>query len=257
MTRKDLAAAGMKRARSLGLAAPEGAPGLAEFAAEAGFASLWARPGLAPEDRIIAVVTTLTCLQRLTALKAHIGAALDLGIAPRGVQEIIVQSGLYGGIPIAEAALAVAAEVFAARGIAPPELEADEARMMDDAPDGLALSGRRIMADLHGERSGQGYAAPDDPATSALYEIAIRYGYGVIWTRAGLTWRQRMFVAVAAFTALRLDATLKKFAVSALGQGLTREEVVEAIMQTALYGGFPPALTALAQVKPLLFPEAS
>jgi 4-carboxymuconolactone decarboxylase len=111
------------------------------------------------------------------------------------------------------------------------------------------------MAEIHGERSQSGYAAPNDPATSALYEIAIQYGYGVIWTRAGLTWRQRMFVALAAFTAFRLEATLVKFSQSALVQGLTREQVVEAIMQTAPYGGFPPALIALSQVKPVLFPD--
>jgi 4-carboxymuconolactone decarboxylase len=63
-------------------------------------------------------------------------------------------------------------------------------------------------------------------------------------------------VGVAAFTSLRLSQTLTKFAESALGQGLSREQVVEAIMQTAPYGGFPPALTALSQVRPILFPAS-
>ena len=112
------------------------------------------------------------------------------------------------------------------------------------------------MAEIHGDLSQSGYAAPEDPATSALYKVAIEFGYGVIWTRAGLTWRQRMFVALAAFTALRLEATLTKFAQSAIVQGVTREQVIEAIMQTAPYGGFPPALIALSQVKPVLFPAS-
>jgi 4-carboxymuconolactone decarboxylase len=255
MKRKDFADAGSKLAETLGLGLPNGAPGLDVFAAEAGFGSLWAREALPPNDRIIVVLTTLTCLQRLKQLPSHIGAALDLGISPRGIQEIMVQSGLYGGLPIALEGLEIAAEVFAARGIEQPELEPAETAAMEDSRDDLAAQGRQIMADLHNERSGDGYAAPDDPATSALYEIAIRYGYGVIWSRPGLEWRQRMLVGIAAFTALRLEATLKKFAVSALGQGLTREQVIEAIMQTAPYGGFPPALIALSQVKPVLFPE--
>ena len=120
----------------------------------------------------------------------------------------------------------------------------------------LNSEGHRIMAEIHGDRSQSGYAAPEDPSTSALYKVAIEYGYGVIWTREGLTWRQRMFVALAAFTALRLEATLTKFAQSAIVQGITREQVIEAIMQTAPYGGFPPALIALSQVKPVLFRDS-
>ena len=255
MKRKHFAEAGGKLAETLGVPTPSGAPGLDIFAAEAGFASLWAREALAPADRIVVVLTTLTSHQRLKALRAHIGPALDLGISPRGIQEIIVQCGLYGGLPVAEEALAVAAEVFAGRGVEEPELTENEAAAMEMTRDELAVTGREIMADIHGERKEDGYAAPDDPATAALYEVAIRYGYGVIWARPGLEWRQRMLVACAAFTALRLEATLKKFAVSALGQGLTREQVIEAIMQTAPYGGFPPALTALSHVKPVLFPD--
>lgn len=255
MRRKDFANEGAALAGKLGLAAPGGAPGLADFAAEAGFASLWARPALAPEDRMIVVLTTLTQLQRLDAFSVHAAAALDLGLRPRAIQEIVVQCALYGGLPIAETALTVLATVFEARGLPLPEATPAEAQAMEMDLDELAAEGRRIMGDLHGERSGGGYAAPSDPATSALYEVAIRYGYGVIWSRPGLEWRERMLVALASFTALRLPDTLVKFAQSALGQGLTREQVVEAVMQTAPYGGFPPALTALSQLKPALFPD--
>jgi 4-carboxymuconolactone decarboxylase len=45
---------------------------------------------------------------------------------------------------------------------------------------------------------------------------------------------------------LGLEGQLKKFAKSALNIGLTREEVIEALIQTAPYGGFPRALNALA-----------
>lgn len=256
MRRNDLAAEGAALAATMGLAAPTGAPGLAEFAAEAGFAGIWARPGLEMADRFIVVLTTLAQLQRLPQLKAHIGPAMEQGLSARAIQEIVVQCGLYGGLPVAEEGLKVAAEAFELRGVAEPAMTASEIAQAQASLDDLAGEGRRIMAALHGERAESGYAAPTDPATSALYEVAIRYGYGVVWARPGLEWRQRMLVAIAAFTALRLPATLTKFAQSALGQGLTREQVVEAIMQTAPYGGFPPALTALSQVKPALFPEA-
>lgn len=256
MNREEFAAKGAALAKEIGVTAPTNAPGLAEFAAEAGFASIWAREALPPEDRIIVVLATLTSLQRLPQLRAHIGPAMDLGISARGIQEIIVQCGLYGGLPVAEEGLKIAAAVFKECGVELPELTSEELAMRGQSRDELSNEGHRIMAEIHGERSQSGYAAPEDPATAALYKVAIEYGYGVIWTRAGLTWRQRMFVALAAFTALRLEATLTKFAQSAIVQGVTREQVIEAIMQTAPHGGFPPALIALSQVKPVLFPEA-
>ena len=256
MNRNEFTAKGAALAEKIGVTAPSNAPGLAEFAAEAGFASIWAREALPPEDRMIVVLATLTSLQRLSQLHAHIVPALDLGISARGVQEIIVQCGLYGGLPVAEEALKIAASVFADRDLEVPTLSADEQAMRTQSMEDLNREGHRIMAEIHGDRSQSGYAAPEDPATSALYKVAIEYGYGVIWTREGLPWRQRMFVALAAFTALRLEATLTKFAQSAIVQGVSREQVIEAIMQTAPYGGFPPALIALSQVKPVLFPDA-
>jgi len=52
--------------------------------------------------------------------------------------------------------------------------------------------------------------------------------------------------AVAGFTALRLDSQVKKFGQSALNVGLARTEVIEAVIQTAPFSGFAPALNALA-----------
>jgi len=82
--------------------------------------------------------------------------------------------------------------------------------------------------------------------------MAIRYGYGELWSRPGLNHRQRMLCALAAFTALGLEGQLKKFAKSAGNVGLTPEEVIEAIIQTAPYGGFPRALNGLAIVSEVL-----
>ena len=100
------------------------------------------------------------------------------------------------------------------------------------------------MEQLHGDRAGQGYAAPGNPVTGALYPLAIQYGYGEIWFRPGLDLRQRALVAVAAFTALKLGQ-VQKFGESTLNLGLSRTEVIEAIIQTAPLSGFAPALNAL------------
>lgn len=101
------------------------------------------------------------------------------------------------------------------------------------------------MKTLHAQRAGLGYAAPDKPVTGALYANAIQYGYGKIWFRLGLDQRQRALVAVAASTVLRLPKQVTKFAQSALNVGATKTEIIEAIIQTVPYTGFPSGLNAL------------
>ena len=108
--------------------------------------------------------------------------------------------------------------------------------------------GTELMGALHGDRARLGYAAADHAITGALYPTAIQYGYGEIWFRPGLERRQRALVAVAAFTAMRLPEQVAKFGQSALNMGLSRTEVVEAIIQTAPATGFPPALNALGAI---------
>jgi alkylhydroperoxidase/carboxymuconolactone decarboxylase family protein YurZ len=90
-------------------------------------------------------------------------------------------------------------------------------------------------------RGQQGYAAPGNSATGALHPSAIRYGHGELWFRPGLDRRRRMLVALASFTVLGSESWLEKFAQSALNVGLKREEIVEAAIRTAPYGGFPRA----------------
>ncbi|HMH52196.1 MAG TPA: carboxymuconolactone decarboxylase family protein, partial [Candidatus Acidoferrum sp.] len=154
-----------------------------------------------------------------------------------------VQAALYTGFSAAEETLALAADVFAERGLPFPPDPPEDASLED-----LMRRGAELMGALHGDRARLGYAAPDNPITGALYPTAIQYGYGEIWFRPGLERRQRALVAVAAFTALRLPEQVAKFGQSALNMGLSQTEVVEAIIQTAPATGFPPALNALGAI---------
>ncbi len=223
------------------------APGFERMMTETAYGGLWTRPGLSVQDRMICTLSALASPPREAALKRFIGAALDAGLEARAILEIFVQCGLYGGFPNTEAASAIAGTVFAERGITiAPEPERD-------APlEVLQLRGDDLLAELHGARGRQGYADPDNPVTGGLYTMAIQYGYGELWFRPGLDRRARMLCAVAAFTALRLDSQVRKFSQSAIALGLSREEIVEAVMQTAPYSGFPPALNALAAISEVL-----
>lgn len=72
------------------------------------------------------------------------------------------------------------------------------------------------------------------------------FGYGDIYSRPGLDLRTRMLATVAGLVALgHAQRELEVHIGSALNVGASREEVVEVIMQMALYAGFPAALDAL------------
>ena len=218
----------------------DGAPAaLRTINIEASYGAIWSRPGLALEDRMLCALAALAAVQRLPKLRRHAGAALELGLTPRAIVEVLIQIGIYAGFAASEEAVDVIAAEFAARQIDMPE---DPERT--DSLEALSERGRKLMEQLHGDRATQGYAAPGNAVTGALYPLAIQYGYGEIWFRPGLDLRQRALVAVAAFTALKLDQ-VKKFGESALNMGLSRTEVIEAVIQTAPYSGFAPALNAL------------
>ena len=244
-TRDELRQAGAAIREKLGFPAntPENdlAPGLHRLAEEAVWGSIWARPGLALEDRMLATLSALTSRQRLPQLRRYIGAALHIGVLPRTIQEVFVHCGLYSGFSTILNSVTLANEVFAEKGVALPDTE-----MPDLDAEALMARGRETMFKLHGDRAEKGYASPDNPMTGGMYSTAIAYGYGDIWDRPDLDHRQRSICAVAAFTSIDHLPQLAKFGQSALNTGLTREQVIEAIMQTAPYTGFPRALNALA-----------
>ena len=222
-------------------------PGFRQLMSEVVYGGIWTRPGLALPDRMICTLAALGAVQRLPQLRRYVAAALNIGLEPRPIQEVLIQVGIYAGFSASGEALEVAGAVFAERGISIP---VEAAR--DDPLDALSARGRALLEDLHGDRGYQGYASPDNPVTGALYPVAIQYGYGEIWFRPGLDRRQRALCSVAGFTALRLESQVKRFGQSALNVGLTRTEVIEAVIQTAPFSGFAPALNALAALSDAL-----
>ncbi len=233
-----------------GSAPPEHTPpGFHDFLSETEFGIVWCRPGLGLAERMICTLAALASVQRPSALHRYVGAALNIGLDALAIQEVLIQIGIYAGFTASEEALITAAKVFSERDVSVP---AQAPR--DDSLQTLTIRGHEMLRALHREAGDKGYASPDNPVTGALYPVAIQYGYGEIWFRPGLTHRQRVLCSVASFTALRLENQTKKFGQAALNLGATRSEVVEAVIQTAPFSGFAPALNALAVLSDVLRP---
>jgi 4-carboxymuconolactone decarboxylase len=69
---------------------------------------IWSRPGLSRPERSIAVLTVLAALQHEDELHMHVKAALRNGLTEEQIREVLLQVGLYAGVPVANRAFAIA-----------------------------------------------------------------------------------------------------------------------------------------------------
>lgn len=113
------------------------------------------------------------------------------------------------------------------------------------------------LCEIDGEAGEQVVAGLADIAPD-FARYLIEFPFGDIYSRPGLDLRSREIAVVAALTALGNAAPqLKVHIQGALNVGVTREEVVETIMQMAVYAGFPAALNGLAAAKDVFAREAA
>ncbi len=83
-----------------------------------------------------------------------------------------------------------------------------------------------------------------DDFNDALQDFITRYAWGDVWNRPGLSRRDRSLLNIGMLVALRADAELKLHLKGAIRNGVTRAEIKEAILQSAIYCGGPAALEA-------------
>jgi 4-carboxymuconolactone decarboxylase len=88
--------------------------------------------------------------------------------------------------------------------------------------------------------------------TPKLADLTDEVLFGDVWERPGLSKRDRSLVTVTALVALYRTDQLGFHLRTALNNGLTREELVEAVTHLAFYAGWPNAMTAATLLKDVL-----
>lgn len=102
----------------------------------------------------------------------------------------------------------------------------------------------------HFVESGVAEVAPD------FARMTIEFAFGDLYARDALDLRSRELIAIAVLAASgRAGPQLRIHIQSAASSGIKKAEIVETLMQTALYAGFPAALNALADCHDLLTDE--
>jgi 4-carboxymuconolactone decarboxylase len=115
--------------------------------------------------------------------------------------------------------------------------------------DGRFDRGMRALSEIDGEGGQKVIDSLADIAPD-FGRYLIEFPFGDIYSRPGLDLRSREVATIAALTALGNAAPQLKVHIQAgLNVGLSRDEIVETIMQMAVYAGFPAALNGLFAAK--------
>ncbi|GHO72753.1 carboxymuconolactone decarboxylase [Ktedonobacter sp. SOSP1-85] len=216
------------------------APALGRFTVEFGYGDVLARPNLDLKTRQICTVAALAALGTAAPqLRYHIHGARNLDWKPEEIVEILILASVYAGFPAALNGITAAREVFGQRGDKPA---IDSSTTIGDRYEhGMQTlqrvsrgSGAAVVESLKG-------IAPD------LGRFIIEFSYGDVIGRPGLDDKITELATVAMCTALgTAQPQLAVHINAALNVGATKEEIVEVIIQMAVYAGFPAALNGIS-----------
>lgn len=91
-------------------------------------------------------------------------------------------------------------------------------------------------------------AAADD-FNKPMQELVTEYCWNEIWNRPGLDRKTRSIINLAMLTALNRPHELKLHVLGALNNGLSKDEIKEVFLQTAIYCGVPAAIDSFRNAK--------
>ena len=104
---------------------------------------------------------------------------------------------------------------------------------------------RAVLGDAHVDASLKNRTEFNE----AFQDLITRYAWGEIWTRPGLPKQTRSMITLAMMVALNHPDELQMHIRAALNNGVTRDEIREVLLQTAIYCGVPAANAAFQLAK--------
>jgi 4-carboxymuconolactone decarboxylase len=212
------------------------APPLDKYTQDRLFGDVWKRPGLGPRDRSIVTLAALIARNQTIEMTGYIKLALDHGVKPAEISEIITHLAFYAGWPNAMAAVAAAKDVFAERKIGVDQLPAASPSLLP-----LNESAEADRAARVGQQFGAAFPAVVQDTTDALFRD--------LWLRPDLAPRDRSLVTVSALIASGQVAQVPYHLNRAMDNGLTQPQAAEAISHLAYYVGWPNVFSVLPVAK--------
>ncbi len=196
------------------------------------------------KTREMLTVAALATMQTLPQLKAHINAALNVGVTPVELREAIYQCAPFIGYPKTLNAISILNEVLNEKGIKTP-LE-DTTTVSEE---NRHQKGFEIQNPLYGDEIKNLLKdLPEDMGTEAA-RLLTEVCFGDFYTRSGLDLKTRELLTISILMANGKIDTLKSHIKGNLKAGNTRETITAAIIQVLPYTGFPDGIAALKAAK--------
>ncbi len=197
---------------------------------------VWNHPGLSPRDRSVVTLAALIARNHTIALSDHLKLALDHGVKPAEISEIITHLAFYSGWANAMSAIANAQDVFAERNIGPDQLPAASPALLPLNEAAEADRAKRV-----GDQFGAMFPRVAQYTTDVLFRD--------LWLRPDLAPRDRSLVTISALIANGQVAQLTGHIPIGMNNGLTQVEITEAITHLAFYVGWPNVFSTMPVAK--------
>jgi 4-carboxymuconolactone decarboxylase len=211
-------------------------PALERYTQKDLLGDVWKRPGLSPRDRSIVTLSTLIARGQTIELPFHCELALDNGVRPGEISEIITHLAFYSGWANAHSAVAVVKDIFARRGVGADQLPEASPQLL---PIDQASESRRAV-------SVQETVGPVSPG---LVKDTGDLLFKDLWLRPDLAPRDRSLVTISSLIASGQFAQFAPHLNRAMDNGLTKGEASEVISHIAFYAGWPNAFSAVPIAK--------
>lgn len=104
---------------------------------------------------------------------------------------------------------------------------------------------RRVLGDAHVDRASAATTSFDQPFQEMITEGA----WGTVWSRPGISSRERSMITIALLAALGHDEEVAMHVRATANTGASREDITEALMHVAIYAGVPAANRAFKIAK--------
>lgn len=211
-------------------------PALERYTRDRVFGELWKRPDMSPRDRSIVTLAALIARNQTVQRGYYINLALDNGVKPGEISEIVTHLAFYSGWENAMSAVVSAKEVFHQRGISPEQLPPATVELL---PLNEAAEKQRATS----VEQNFGAVAP------GVVQYTTDVLFHDLWLRPGLAPRDRSLVTLSALIASGQVAQVTYHLNRAMDNGLTEKEAAEMLTQLAFYAGWPNVFSALPVVK--------
>lgn len=234
---RNLAAWQSDETAQLALTDPELAAAVGNFA----FDEVRRVGGLSPEERILVTMASAIALGSEPLYRQTVGAALDAGLSPEMVEEVLYHATPYVGFARVEGLLGLKNRLLVRRGVALPLKGRATVTRDERLEKGLAL-----QKSLFGEAIDRMYET--SPADLLPLQRALSANcFGDYQTRRGLDARQRELLTFAMLVSLGgCESQVKGHIRGNVAAGNDRRVLLGAVMQLLPYIGYPRALNAVA-----------